>query len=276
MSRRKNKLKYLSIEQLLVFIITVIISMAFIATKVWVGLFIVVPIGFLTILIFGLPVVKGKFGEKEVSRFLNRLAKKHDGYLINDVIIPTENGTTSQIDHVLIIPAGVFVVETKNYSGRIYGNDQQEHWVQILNYGKVKNKLYSPVKQNLTHIYNLSKIIGDRKISFINIVIFTQNNIRYIDSENVYTKKEIKQLASSETLLNDVQIQNVYSKINEYKENPISTTKQHVVEIKQKQRDIQNGICPRCGGTIVLRRTKDGRTFYGCSNYPKCKFIKKD
>jgi len=31
-------------------------------------------------------------------------------------------------------------------------------------------------------------------------------------------------------------------------------------------------ICPQCGGELVERRSKKGRTFYGCSNYPSCNF----
>lgn len=28
--------------------------------------------------------------------------------------------------------------------------------------------------------------------------------------------------------------------------------------------------CPQCGGDIIARRSKRGKLFYGCSNYPKC------
>lgn len=31
--------------------------------------------------------------------------------------------------------------------------------------------------------------------------------------------------------------------------------------------------CPKCGGDVIVRRSKKGRTFYGCSNFPKCRFI---
>lgn len=31
--------------------------------------------------------------------------------------------------------------------------------------------------------------------------------------------------------------------------------------------------CPKCGGEIVQRRSKKGRLFYGCSNYPECEFV---
>ena len=47
---------------------------------------------------------------------------------------------THQIDHVIVSSKGIFSVETKNYSGRIYGEDNQKEWTQVLNYGKVKNK----------------------------------------------------------------------------------------------------------------------------------------
>jgi DNA topoisomerase-1 len=31
-------------------------------------------------------------------------------------------------------------------------------------------------------------------------------------------------------------------------------------------------VCPQCGGQVVERTTRRGRTFYGCANYPKCEF----
>lgn len=34
--------------------------------------------------------------------------------------------------------------------------------------------------------------------------------------------------------------------------------------------------CPICGGKIIKRRSSKGRIFYGCSNYPKCKFVSWD
>ena len=46
-------------------------------------------------------------------------------------------------------------------------------------------------------------------------------------------------------------------------------------QIKQKQNNIENNICPRCGKPLVLRKNKNGDIFYGCSNYPDCTFTKK-
>lgn len=36
------------------------------------------------------------------------------------------------------------------------------------------------------------------------------------------------------------------------------------------------GICPECGGDLVKRTSKKGRTFYSCSNYPNCEYMSWD
>jgi len=42
----------------------------------------------------------------------------------------------------------------------------------------------------------------------------------------------------------------------------------------RKQMATSTGVkCPRDGGDLVERRSKRGRTFYGCGNYPKCDFV---
>ncbi|MEG2322626.1 MAG: type I DNA topoisomerase [Bacilli bacterium] len=42
--------------------------------------------------------------------------------------------------------------------------------------------------------------------------------------------------------------------------------------IKQDPKDIKEIInCPNCDGKIVEKKTKKGKVFFGCNNYPKCK-----
>ncbi len=241
--------------------------------------FLIVLVVLMTIVtILSLPSVKGKIGERRVAKRLNKLANKYDGKVINDVIIPGDNNKTSQIDHILIAPQGIYVVETKNYAGRVYGNDNDEQWTQVLAYGHTKNKLYSPVKQNMTHIYRLKALI-DRKVRLESVVVFVNGNTAYINSEYVYSLRDLKHLIQDEDekilLHNDVE--DIYKRVMEYKNNPIATTKEHVKSIKAAKNGLDNNICPRCGGKLVLRTSKkDGSQFYGCENFPKCKFIKKN
>lgn len=230
-------------------------------------------------IIWNLPKIKGIRGEKTVSRILNRIANKYDGYVINDVIIPGNNEATSQIDHILFSRRGIFVVETKNYSGRLYGSGSQKQWTQVLAYGHTKNKMYNPIMQNQTHIFNLQKIIG-REIDMFSCVVILGANISYLTNvDEVYTAFELKRMLKREAKnykYDQNAIYNAHEKILEYKENPIATEKEHIQNIKKTQSDIEHNICPRCGGKLILRaNVKTGSKFYGCEHYPDCKFTKK-
>ena len=212
--------------------------------------------------------IKGKLGEKRVALKLRNIP---NSVLINDLTFSVNDNKTCQIDHVLVCSRGIFVIETKTYSGRIYGDDSKREWTQVLQYGKVKNIFYSPVKQNNTHIYELSKRINNHNI--FNCVVFVKNNISFIESEYVYSLRNIKKFIMKQPEIyayNDVEliansIKNLHQDIS---------NKEHVKNIKKMQENIEHNICPRCGSELVLRQGNNG-SFYGCSNYPKCKFTKK-
>lgn len=82
------------------------------------------------ILILDLPTVKGFVGEAIVKIVIGRNSTdlKKPKFVINNLLLESSPGKTSQIDHVVINPNGVFVIETKNYAGRIYGTDSQQNW----------------------------------------------------------------------------------------------------------------------------------------------------
>ena len=91
-----------------------------------------------------IPIWKGKAGEKEVIRKLKKLdPTKYT--VLNDLFF--KNGDkTAQIDHVIISNYGIFVIETKNYNGKIYGSENKEYWNVYLR--KFHTKFYNPIKQN--------------------------------------------------------------------------------------------------------------------------------
>lgn len=86
------------------------------------------------------PSTRGKRGENKVSSAIGNTIE-NEQYVINNLIL-VNDGKSVQIDHIVINPRGIFVIETKNYSGEIYGSESQREWSQVLAYGKVKNKLY--------------------------------------------------------------------------------------------------------------------------------------
>ena len=226
-----------------------------------------------TILVLNATLLKGKIGEWRVNRILKRFANKYSGNLIYDVMIPGDEGKTSQIDHILVCTHGLFVVETKNYAGRIYGNAQQHDWTQVLAYGRVKNKLYNPLMQNYTHMRRLKELLPDCP-DMIGAVVFVKGNVDYIDADGVYSLRGLKKLIKySSIAISESQVASIAAAIQHYKDNPVATNKEHVRSIKEAGNKLRSGICPRCGAPLVLRKAKEtGSEFYGCSNYPKCKF----
>ena len=225
------------------------------------------------IVVFG--ATDGEIGEYRVSRVLESLKNTYGGYIINDVIIPNKhNNKTSQIDHIYFSRYGIFVIETKNYSGRIYGNDKNEYWTQVLLYGEDKNKFYNPIMQNNTHIRRLKELLNiDRELYCI--VVFVQGNTEFINSDYVYTLDELENMVdNSEIEYTEEELERYYNIVQKYKDNPIQTNKEHIAEIKETIEEMKYK-CPRCGGSLVLRRSKNGYEFYGCENFPKCRYIKK-
>ncbi len=112
------------------------------------------------------PFLKGKVGGLAVSTHV-KLYLDERYILLNDVTLPDEFAGTTQIDHILLSPFGVFVIETKNYKGWIFGGERQKVWTQKIY--KKTYKFQNPVYQNYKHIKVLESVLSD--ISSLNICI---------------------------------------------------------------------------------------------------------
>ena len=104
------------------------------------------------------PFLKGKVGELAVSTHV-KLYLDERYILLNDVTLPDESAGTTQIDHILLSPFGVFVSETKNYKGWIFGGERQKVWTQKIY--KKSYKFQNPVYQNYKHIKVLESVLSD-------------------------------------------------------------------------------------------------------------------
>ena len=86
------------------------------------GPIIIIPIVSLAIYLawYNSPSQKGKRREQYVVKILEQLPS--DYIVLNDLVFPTDKGIT-QVDHIVLSKFGVFAIETKNYTGEIYGDD---------------------------------------------------------------------------------------------------------------------------------------------------------
>ena len=109
---------------------------------------VVVPFLLLIALKLFYPRIKGFLGEKttQIGLALTLNAKIYTSF--QNLVIETTNGTT-QIDHVYLSPYGLFVIETKNYTGWIFGDEHQKTWTQSI-FGK-KHTFQNPIHQNYRH-----------------------------------------------------------------------------------------------------------------------------
>lgn len=255
---------------------------------------IVVILILIALVVFGAvrnsPKYKGKAGEKHIQKILSQLPEEYT--IFNDVVLQSYNITT-QIDHVVVSKYGVFAIETKNYRGEIYGDDDRQEWTQIITtdvrYMKkwyktytyvTKNHFYNPVKQSLSHARALIRILKDwPTLKVVPIVVFTGSAI--IDDVSskyhvIYDSQLLATIQSYNTpCITDADLQSVVSRLSQKnirEQVDDSTHISNVYDAKQKFNDkIASGICPLCGGNLVQRNGRYG-SFYGCSHFPSCRF----
>jgi hypothetical protein len=116
-------------------------------------------------------------GEYETFRRLKQYEAKGFRFLFN-VYLPKDNGKTTEIDVLMICSDCVFVFESKNYSGWIFGSDSQKLWTQVLPVGKgkgrsQKNRFYNPVWQNRTHCAVLKRYLPEGA-AIHSVVLFSE------------------------------------------------------------------------------------------------------
>lgn len=220
---------------------------------------------------------KGKVGEDRVAHILCRLPKE-EYRVINNLMLRTQSGSTTQIDHVVISQYGIFVIETKFYKGWIYGGENSEFWTQNI-YGN-KYTLRNPILQNAGHVRALRQLLKDYgDIPFIPIVAFSRQATLGVSSGTpvIYWNQIRKVIGQfKEKRIAPDAVTGIYNKLIESNIlDSKESRREHIRNVRsyEDRRNIAvaSDKCPRCGGNLVLRHGKYG-SFYGCSNYPRCKF----
>jgi len=245
--------------------------------------------------LFVTPESLGRQGENQIAAKLGWVDFwGYHGMVLKNVYIPKNDGQTTEIDLLYITEKGIFVIESKNYSGYIFGSEKNRSWTATLYAGKTwlgekkieKHRFYNPVWQNKTHIKYLKEYLKPFKIPMYSIIVFSDHcefkevtvtspdvYICHRSGMNVCIKniwRNIEEDISLET------IETIYNKLAPLTEKDKAAKQAHINAIEAKLNSTE--ICPWCGRELVLRTAKNGRyaggQFYGCSGFPKCKYIK--
>lgn len=220
-------------------------------------------------------IFKGWFGEKQ-TQFGMWLKLGEEYTRCHDVIVPAFNGTT-QIDHLLLSRFGIFVVETKNINGWIFGNEKSKQWTQIL-YGK-KYKFQNPLHQNYRHTKAIADYLNVNHDNVHSVIFFIGDNTELKTDlpRNVMTHGLSSYIKSFQNnVFSSSEISRFEQKISQLKDQNISKS-EHLTSIKARLSS--ETICPKCGCELKKRQAKRGQSagtfFLGCSNFPKCRYTKK-
>lgn len=222
---------------------------------------------------------KGIIGEALVNISTKLLLNKEEYHLIKNVTLPTNDGTT-QIDHIIVSKFGIFVVETKNMKGWIFGKEQQKMWTQKI--FKSSHKFQNPLHQNYKHIKTLQECLNIDESKLFSVIVFVgDSSFKTEMPKNVtYGSGYARFIKSKKEIVFTVdEVQDILSQIHQGRlKSSLKTSRDHVRHVKKI---VENKklitYCPKCGSDMVERETTKGTNkgskFLGCSAFPKCRSI---
>lgn len=227
-----------------------------------------------------MPGIKGFLGEGVARLFMLGLAK-NEYRVVNNITIRTPQGKTTQIDHIIVSLYGIFVIETKNYKGWIFGSEESQQWTQLLY--KKKYQFYNPIKQNQGHIYALKNLLSDySRLPFVSIVSFSPSatlksiTVSSEDTYVVYMHEVNRRIKSfSKVVMTPTDLDKIVARIQQHHLADPGIKAEHINNIKsfknERKLSVKNGMCPKCNSSLVERTGPYGR-FKGCSSFPRCTF----
>lgn len=238
---------------------------------------------FLILAILITPFMKGVLGEFQVNLAAKLFLDKTIYTLFKNVTLPTEDGST-QIDHIIVSRYGVFVIETKNMKGWIFGSSSQAMWTQKIY--RHTSKFQNPLRQNYKHTQTLQSALGLDADKVFSIVVFIGDSTfkTPMPDNVVYGGGYIRYIKSkTHPILTDSEVQVICANIQSGRLKPsIKTHMDHVAHVKtiaeEKRRQLDENTCPKCGKPMILRTAgngdSQGKQFWGCSGFPKCRTVR--
>ncbi len=219
---------------------------------------------------------QGEIGELLVRLFAHWQLDKQTYRRLHNVTLNTPDGTT-QIDHVFLSPYGIFVLETKNMSGWIFGSEKQAQWTQKL--CKRSFKFQNPLRQNYKHLKALEATLGVSPEHLHSVITFVGGStfktevpanvtqgisfIRYIKSfqQPVFSEAEV------DAMLQALQTGRRAS--------ALATHREHVQNLKRRSDPTAERQSPKCGNALLIRSVKSGpiagKKFCRCPGFSKCR-----
>ena len=201
--------------------------------KIYIGAGVLIGLGLLIKTFY--PTIKGHVGEFKVNLGLRLFLDKDTYHLLKNVTLPAGEGTT-QIDQVIVSRYGIFVVETKNMTGMIFGREKEPYWTQKVYRGPTR-KFQNPLRQNYKHTATLGEALGIPAEKVFSVVVFAGDaRFKTEMPSNVVQDGEIIRFIKSKTeeVFSKAEVAQVLAAIEERRVTPtIGAQREHVRHVKE-------------------------------------------
>lgn len=198
---------------------------------------------YILILVKTSPKFRGTLGELDVSRILHKQVFEQ-GIILNNITLKISEGDTTQIDHIVISPAGIFVIETKCYKGQIFGQKTDKEWIQ-----KTRSHTYNfqnPFRQNYKHVKAIEGIFPEIQAEHIHSLVVMTGGCEW-GGEN-HTKPEMLFTSASRAAkyINDrisinpvvIDVKSVKKRIQEVRmKKGLKTDTEHVRNLRRNRKN---------------------------------------
>lgn len=187
----------------------------------------------------------GSYGEYCIFKLLKSYESQGAKFLFN-VYLPKGENETTEIDVLMICSQGIYVFESKNYSGWIFGNEKYKMWTQTLPQGKgrpsKKEKFLNPIMQNKLHIRCLNEYLK-KEYPVYSVIAFSQRcelkKIELVSDNAAVVKRNdiLKVLAKNSKYvgqLDEKTISEIYDKLYPLTQVSEEVKKQHIENIKKE------------------------------------------
>lgn len=177
---------------------------------------------------------KGIAGEFKVNLLLNIFLSHKTYHLLKNVTLITEDGTT-QIDHIIVSKYGLFVIETKNLKGWIFGSPHQKLWTQKI--FKYSQQFQNPLHQNYKHIKTIEQNFQINNNAIFSVIVFIGNScFKTAMPDNVTNATSFIRYIKSKThvYFNEDEVNNITQQIEAGRlQQNLTTHFQHVSHVKK-------------------------------------------
>ena len=217
-------------------------------------------------------IFDGWLGETATAIALNAALDRGVYTRIDNIVIPTRRGGTAQIDHTIISRHGIFVLETKNYAGQIYGDADSAEWFQDIH--GTSRPFLNPLRQNYGHVRALAEFLDYPESVFEAVVLFVGESVfRSPMPKNVLSSGLVPYILSfGAHRLTRQEVDKAVARLRVYL-GSAPRLLDHIRNVRARMDAAER--CPCCGGGRLTQRTSGrGLKFWGCSQYPACRYTR--